>query len=112
VHARLAIAGNEGVSALHEQHSRTALYLAAEHGHAPVLTALLAAGADADALATVQTAQAHTRTSPLWAARRGEHAEAVEVLVAAGALELAETLATADAPPDGTSTSRGVPVLV
>lgn len=57
---------------------RTALSHAAERGHLAVISALLGAGADADARAK------NGYTAIVWAARRG-HAAVVEALLAAGA---------------------------
>ena len=76
-----------------ESTSKDAVYLAAEKGHDAVLKRLLASGADPHALAIVTTPHATSRTSPLWAARRGGHAAAAEVLREAGGRECAETLA-------------------
>ena len=69
----------------------TPLHLAAENGHAAVVGILLASRADVDALAVTSTDQSTTRTSALWAARRGEHTAVVDTLVAAGAREVAQT---------------------
>ena len=58
-------------------------------GHAGVLRELVSRGADVDALAVSSVPQATSRTSALWAAVRGKHQEAAEVLRAAGATEQA-----------------------
>ena len=100
VDARLSIAGKHDLSHLSETHTRTAMYLAAEHGHASILRLLVKKKADVNALATIETDQALTKTSPLWVAKRGGHEEAAKVLVEAGAKEVAETVA------------KEVPVLV
>ena len=91
--ARLRIKGKHELSSMAEAHSKTALFLAAEHGHVDAVRALLAANADVAALATIETQQQVSRTSPLWAARRGGHVDVCAALEAAGAEELAETVA-------------------
>ena len=73
-----------------ESTSKTALYLAAEKGHAAAIGCLLRHGADPHAPALISTPQMASRLSPLWAARRGGHADVEAMLVAAGATELAE----------------------
>ncbi|EOD06523.1 hypothetical protein EMIHUDRAFT_465843 [Emiliania huxleyi CCMP1516] len=80
----------EALSNATEGHTKRPLFLAAEKGHAAVVRRLLATGADANAVATVAGSGAVSRLSPLWAARRGGHAEAEAALVAAGAVEVAE----------------------
>ena len=90
VHAQLRISGKHQLSSLKELHCKTSLYLAAENGHIEVVRALLESGAQPNALATIETAQAVTRTSPLWAAKRGGHTAVAEVLAEAGGVESAE----------------------
>lgn len=63
---------------LHPQTGATALHRATEHGHAAVVVALIAAGADVDA------ANRYIRTPLHLAAARGD-AETVDALLAAGA---------------------------
>jgi ankyrin repeat protein len=73
-----------------ESTSKTALYLAAEKGQAAAIGCLLRHGADPHAPALISTPQMASRLSPLWAARRGGHADVEVMLVAAGATELGE----------------------
>ena len=75
-----------------ESTSKTALYLAAEKGQAAAIGCLLRHGADPHAPALISTRQMASRLSPLWAARRGGHANVEAMLVAAGATELAEAV--------------------
>ena len=94
VSAPLHIEGNTSISENlgTESHTKAPLYLAAEKGHAQVVKVLLAARADVHALAVTVTEQTTTKTSALWAARRGEHDAVAELLVAAGATEEAQIL--------------------
>lgn len=90
--AVLRIEGKAAISQnLEERHTKTPLYLAAEKGHAMAVRMLLAAKADVSTLAVTVTEQTVSRTSALWAARRGEHDDVAEMLVAAGAVEEAHT---------------------
>ena len=84
--------GRHELSQQQESTSKTALYLAAEKGHAAAVGCLLRHGADPHAHALLSTAQAASRLSPLWAARRGGLADVEAMLVAAGATELAEAV--------------------
>ena len=81
---------------------KAALYLCAERGR----------GGGADAPAVMTTPHATTRTSALWAARRGGHDAVAELLVAAGAVERA-TLDQPDASADDTNDgiARSLPGL-
>ena len=90
VHDQLHIKGKHTLTSLAEAHSKAPLYLAAENGHAAVVKVLLAAKADPNAPATTVTDQATTRTSALWAARRGKHTEVVELLESIGAKDEAD----------------------
>ena len=69
---------------------KTALYLAAEKGHAAAAGCLLRHGADPHSPAQISTPEMASRLSALWAARRGDHADVEAMLVAAGATERAE----------------------
>ena len=110
--AAFTIRGKHALSADKESDTKTALYLCAERGHADVARLLLGRGADADAPAVMTTPHATTRTSALWAARRGGHDAVAELLVAAGAVERA-TLDQPDASADGTNDgiARSLPGL-
>ena len=90
VNTQLHIDGQHSLSSLAEAHTKSPLYLAAEKGHAAVTTVLLEARADPAILARVVTEQTTTVTSALWAARRGKHAQVVELLLAVDAPEVAE----------------------
>ena len=74
-----------------ETTTKAPLYLAAEKGHAAVIEVLLRHHADVHAHAVTALPRTTSRTSPLWAARRGGHDRAAELLAAAGATELAST---------------------
>ena len=103
--ARLVFVGRHELSQQQESTSKTALYLAAEKGHAAAVGCLLQHGADPHAHALLSTAQAASRLSPLWAARRGGHADVEAMLVAAGATELAEAVPLPGEEPPGTELS-------
>lgn len=94
VDARLEVRGKAHLTQSDEMCSKTALYLAAEKGHVGALSSLLEARADPCALAIATTAEGVSRTSALWAARRGSHAAAAELLVSVGAVEGAESIPT------------------
>ena len=92
-HAPLRVEGHTSISTnLNESHEKFPLYLATEKGHTAIVSILLAAKADIDALAVTVTELTTTKTSPLWAARRADHDAVAELLVAAGASEHAELI--------------------
>ena len=101
--AAIHFEGSHEFSGLREKHTKGPLYLASERGHAAVVARLLEAGADVNALATIDTEHAATRTSAVWAAQRAGHSGVVSALKAAGGTEVAETadVTSAQAPGEG-----------
>jgi ankyrin repeat protein len=63
---------------------KRAIHVAAEDGHAAVVAELLAAGADAHALAAIEAPESTALTSALFNAQRNQHADVVALLEAAG----------------------------
>ena len=97
--AELHFIGKHDLSSLAETYTKTALYLAAENGHATVVQCLLEHKANAGARGVVETDQGITTTTALWIAKRGGHDAVCSLLLDAGAEDAAETLHSPSPPP-------------
>ena len=100
VNVPFKIEGTEVKFGRQESHTKTALVLAAERGHASVISALLARGANVNRLAVVETEHTSACTSALWAAKRAGHTEAARLLEAAGGDDFSDLEAKPGADPN------------